>query len=70
MRVTSTEIKVSYTIREAQSLVILLAKVNQLTLRNQYNPVLTGVPQGCRDDYVEMEHELRNLLDVKLGISY
>jgi len=61
MEIENTEIKFSLTVREVQSLLTVLSRVN--SARNSTQADLRGLPIGMRDDCDHMEYELRNLID-------
>lgn len=61
MNIESTEVKISLTIREAQSLVVVLQAVKQCILNNKSLRTFT-VPRGVLEDSFDLEHELTNLL--------
>lgn len=62
MQIENAEVKISLTVREAQSLATVLGRVNTALLcRERIN--WQNVPEGMFDDCVGIEKELRNLVD-------
>jgi len=55
-----TEVRISLTIRQAQSLATILARVNAAKFKRAD---ISGLPIGMLEDSVMAEHELRNLLE-------
>lgn len=65
MQIVKNEIDVKFTVREAQSLLMVLRRVNVLG-----RPIdLHGVPHGAQDDVrgLQMELERALLMDAKVG---
>jgi len=62
MQIEDTEVKISLTVREAQSLATVLAKVNtSLLCRERID--WSNIPSGMFDDWVILEKELCNLVN-------
>lgn len=61
MEIENTDIQIRLTVREAQSLLTVLSRVNSAKRTAQAD--LRGIPIGMRDDVEGMEYTLRNLIE-------
>lgn len=61
MRIEDNEVKISLTVREAQSLATVLASINK-SIREHRQIRLVDLPRGMLDDCVHIESDLRNLV--------
>lgn len=61
MQIENTEVKISLTVREAQSLATILRRFN-LSIACRERMDLHGIPGGMYDDCRHIENELRNLV--------
>lgn len=61
--IESTEIKISLTIRQGQSLAAILHRINTDVRKRQKPSCLRDLPVGMLDDSFLIEDELRNLLE-------
>lgn len=60
MVIEKTEVRIALTIRQAQSIATILARVNAAKFKRVD---ISGLPIGMLEDSVIAEHELRNLLE-------